>query len=61
MPIFKKNIYEKSDIEEYFKLKSDAETMYYLQDIRLFSMEEAEADLASVLLDMSSSGAQGIP
>lgn len=47
--------YEKSDIEEYFKLKSDAETMYYLQDIRLFSMEEAEADLASVLLDMSSS------
>ena len=57
MPIFKKNIYEKSDIEEYFKQKSDAETMYYLQDIRLFSMEEAEADLASVLLDMSSSGA----
>jgi len=45
--------YEKTDLEKYFRLKSDVETMYYLQDIRLFSKEEAEADFANVLRDMA--------
>lgn len=44
--------YEEQDRAAYFKLKSDAETMYYLQDIRLFTEEEAAADFDEVLRDM---------
>lgn len=36
--------YNDADIDDYFRLKSDKETMYYLQDIQLFSQEEANAD-----------------
>lgn len=44
--------YEESDKEFYFKLKSDSKTMYYLQDIQLYTEEEAEEDFANVLQDM---------
>lgn len=46
--------YEEADEEAYFRLKSDPETMYYLQDIQLFSREEAEADFKAVLSDLKS-------
>lgn len=46
--------YEECDIEAYFKLKSDSKTMYYLQDIQLYTKEEAEEDFANVLQDMKS-------
>ena len=46
--------YEESDRESYFKLKSDPRTMYYLQDIRLYTEVEAEEDFANVLQDMKS-------
>ncbi len=45
--------YRESDRAAYFKLKSDPETMYYLQDIRLFSKEEADMDFEHVLQDQS--------
>lgn len=35
-------------------MKMDAETMYYLQDIQLHSVEEARRDFAEVLSDMKS-------
>lgn len=47
--------YEASDLKSYFKLKSDPKTMYYLQDIQLFSEEEAERDFTKVLQDQRSS------
>lgn len=46
--------YQPSDKESYFKLKHDSTTMYYLQDIKLHSMEEADKDFAQVLADMAS-------
>ncbi len=46
--------YEPEDHEIYFKLKSDSQTMYYLQDIQLLSKEEADEDFAGVLQDMKS-------
>lgn len=46
--------YIATDAESYFKLKSDQKTMYYLQDIQLFSREEATADFQKVLLDLKS-------
>ena len=46
--------YNDTDLYDYFRLKSDKETMYYLQDIQLLSQEEAEADFANVLVDMKS-------
>lgn len=44
--------YEPEDHEIYFKLKSDSQTMYYLQDIQLLSKEEADEDFAGVLQDI---------
>ena len=44
--------YAESDREQYFRLKSDPKTMYYLQDIRLFTKEESDADLDKVLEDL---------
>lgn len=44
--------YETEDRDAYFKLKSDSKTMYYLQDIQLFSKEEADKDFANILKDM---------
>ena len=46
--------YRPEDLDAYFRLKSDPETMYYLQDIRFFSMEEAEREFPGVLADMTS-------
>lgn len=44
--------YRKDDFFEYYRLKSDPETMYYLQDIQMFTKEEAYADFHMVLEDM---------
>lgn len=46
--------YEALDEDAYYNLKSDPETMYYLQDIQLHSREEAAADFANVLRDQKS-------
>lgn len=45
--------YRESDFNEYYQLKSDSKTMYYLQDIELFTQEEANEDFHKVLSDMS--------
>lgn len=46
--------YTNSDIDEYYHLKNDDKTMYYLQDIKLHSIEEAKEDLDSVIKDQES-------
>lgn len=46
--------YRAEDRDAYFKLMSDTKTMYYLQDIRLFSKEEADKNFANILSDMKS-------
>lgn len=46
--------YEPEDYDAYFKLKSDSKTMYYLQDIKLSSKEEADRDFANILKDRKS-------
>lgn len=45
--------YCESDFNEYYRLKSDSKTMYYLQDIQLHTKEEAYEDFHQVLEDMS--------
>lgn len=50
--------YTQRDLECYCRLKMDPETMYYLQDIQLHSLEEARRDFADVLADMASSNRQ---
>ena len=47
--------YTDQDFGEYYKLKSDTQTMYYLQDIQAHSPEEAEAEFSEVLSDQRSS------
>ena len=42
------------DLPNYFRLKNDQRTMYYLPDIRLDSCEEAERELREVLADAAS-------
>ncbi len=44
--------YKKNDFEAYYDLKSDEETMFYLQDIQLYSREEAKKDFSKVLRDL---------
>lgn len=44
--------YREDDFEEYYRLKSDSGTMYYLQDIQLHTKEEACKDFHRVLEDM---------
>lgn len=46
--------YVPGDLDAYFRLKNDRETMYYLQDIQLSSREEAEREFAEVLADAAS-------
>ena len=41
-----------SDFEAYYKLKTDDQTMYYLQDIKLKSINAAKAEFMNVLDDM---------
>lgn len=43
--------YNETDFEQYFHLKSDPKTMYYLQDIQLHTQEEASEDFCKVLED----------
>ncbi len=45
--------YCEDDFNEYYQLKIDSQTMYYLQDIQLFSKEDAYQDFQKVLADMS--------
>ncbi|MDE7200739.1 MAG: GNAT family N-acetyltransferase [Lachnospiraceae bacterium] len=45
--------YCENDFDQYYRLKSDSKTMYYLQDIQLFTREEAHEDFCRVLDDLS--------
>ena len=47
--------YTDQDFEAYYNLKSDARTMYYLQDIQAHSPEEARAEFSEVLSDQAAS------
>ena len=46
--------FREADFEDYFRLKSDEKTMYYLQDIQLHSRQEAAEDFRQVLADQKS-------
>ena len=46
--------YTDTDFDVYYKLKSDAQTMYYLQDIQAHSPEEAKDEFIKVLSDQAS-------
>ena len=46
--------YEEADFEAYYKLKTDDETMYYMRDIELHSVEEGRKEFQEVLADMKS-------
>lgn len=43
--------YIESDREDYYRLKNDSETMYYLQDIKLSSRQQADEEFEQVLED----------
>lgn len=43
--------YEEGDRDDYFRLKNDPETMYYLQDIKLSSQQESDEEFNRVLQD----------
>lgn len=43
--------YEPADLKPYFELKSDPKAMYYLQDLRLFTIQQAKEDLERILMD----------
>lgn len=47
--------YCEDDFNEYYRLKADSKTMYYLQNIQLFTKEEAYDDFHMVLNDMKKS------
>ena len=44
--------YQEEDFNEYYLLKSDPKTMYYLQDIHICNQEQAYEDFHAVLEDM---------
>ena len=44
--------YTESDFEAYYQLKTDDQTMYYMQDIKLESVDAARTEFADVLADM---------
>ena len=44
--------YGSDDFDAYFHLKSHEKTMYYLQDIKLHSLQQAKEDFQEVLDDM---------
>lgn len=50
--------YKESDFDAYFRLKTDDKTMYYLQDIKLFSIDDAKVEFEDVLADMQKSDRQ---
>ena len=41
--------YSADDIDAYYRLKTDEQTMYYMQDIKLDSFDAAKEELADVL------------
>ena len=43
-----------SDFEAYYKLKTDEETMFYMQDIKLDDRESAKAEFEDVLANIDS-------
>ena len=45
--------YTIDDFEDNYRLKTDDQTMYYMQDIKLDSIESAKEDFANVLEDMA--------
>ena len=45
---------QQEDFEDYYRLRSDEKTMYYLQDLQLHSREEALEDFRQVLADQKS-------
>lgn len=47
--------YTDKDFDEYYQLKTDFKTMYYLQDIQLFTKEEGYEEFHMVLNDMKKS------
>jgi ribosomal-protein-alanine N-acetyltransferase len=46
--------YEERDFQEYFRLKHNPKTMYYLQDIQLKTEKEAEKEFRGILEDQKS-------
>lgn len=44
--------YNENDFADYYRLKSDEKTMYYLQDIKLINNEDAHKDFSMVIEDM---------
>ena len=44
--------YQEDDFSEYYRLKADSKTMYYLQDIQMHTKEDAYEDFCMVLEDM---------
>ncbi len=45
--------YTEQDFEAYFRLKSDPQTMYYLQDLWVHSRAEARSDFSDLLSDQA--------
>lgn len=41
------------DLPDYYRLKTDEQTMYYMQDIKLDSFDSAREELASLMADMA--------
>ena len=40
------------DLPDYYRLKTDDQTMYYMQDIKLDSLDDAKEELAGLMADM---------
>ena len=40
------------DLPDYYRLKTDEQTMYYMQDIKLDSLDDAKEELAGLMADM---------
>ena len=45
--------YTGDDFEAFYRLKTDEQTMYYMQDIKLNSIESGKEDFANVLEDLA--------
>lgn len=48
--------YEERDREDYYRLKTDKQTMYYLPDIGFASRQEADEEFRQVLTDAGGGG-----
>ena len=45
--------YSEDDFDAYYRLKTDEPTMYYMQDIKCTSIEQAKDEFTEVLSDMA--------